>query len=203
MFWFTDESNFANREAIGWKICLVDDAPEPSPWTVQLGDCSVDADGCLQSPGYPGQYSENDACYVDVNALNTKTIAVSSFSTEQSWDVLIVNERRYSGTTGPQGVVPRGTILWETDESQNDLGWKLCLIETVVSVWNVSSGACTVDADDCVQSPGFPDGYAGDESCTIEVADGNLLSISVSRRDFNSTLALYNFLGFPYDNISY
>ncbi|CAJ1379694.1 unnamed protein product [Effrenium voratum] len=162
-------------EAQVWKICLVDVA-EPVPWEVQFGDCAV-TDNCLQSPGYPGPYPAGSVCKVLVQNI-AKQIAVSAFSTEEGWDVLTVNGHQYSGTDGPEGVVPQGQVIWEADESANDLGWKLCLVEVIDSPWNVSEGLCIMDADGCIQSPGYPEEYASDQSCIIEVSDSNTRSIS-------------------------
>ena len=45
---------------------------------------------------------------------NQKTIIVRDFQTEESYDILEVNGVSYSGSDGPGGVVPIGTIKWES-----------------------------------------------------------------------------------------
>lgn len=45
---------------------------------------------------------------------NQKTITVVDFQTEKSYDILEVNGQSYSGSSGPEGVVPAGTMKWDS-----------------------------------------------------------------------------------------
>ena len=56
-----------------------------------------------------------DACQIAVDPNNTRAIRVETFSTEQDFDLLTVNGAEFSGTSGPSGVTPQGTILWGAD----------------------------------------------------------------------------------------
>ena len=46
---------------------------------------------------------------------NSKSISVEAFNTEAGYDVLEVNGRQFSGTAGPNDVVPSGTITWSSE----------------------------------------------------------------------------------------
>lgn len=83
------------------------------PWQ-QLRACRVDSDGCLQSPRYPSSYRNSQNCEVTVADGNSKSINVKAFDTETGYDILEVNGRQYSGTAGPNDVVPSGTITWSS-----------------------------------------------------------------------------------------
>lgn len=50
---------------------------------VVSGDCTVDDDGCVSSPGYlEGVYNNNDRCRIAVNGQLAKPLRVENFSTE-------------------------------------------------------------------------------------------------------------------------
>lgn len=96
-------------------------------FVVLTGDCTVDEDGCVSSPGYDsGAYGNNERCRIAVNAAVATPLRVENFSTEAGYDSVVVNCRRYSGSKGPSGVIPSSSILWSTDSSTVDEGWKLC-----------------------------------------------------------------------------
>jgi len=63
---------------------------------------------------------------------NSKSINVKAFDTETGYDILEVNGRQYSGTAGPNDVVPSGTITWSSDYSITAGGWRLCLQDLCV-----------------------------------------------------------------------
>merc|ERR1719191_2198146 len=92
-------------------------------WIVS-GSCPTE-DRCVMSTNYPSDYPGFDSCTIstDVNA----PIIVEAFSTESYFDHLTVNGVRYSGTTGPSGVVPTGNLVWYTDSYGSRSGWRLCL----------------------------------------------------------------------------
>ena len=46
---------------------------------------------------------------------NTRAIDVINFLTEESFDSLIINGLAYSGSNGPQGVVPQEALQWISD----------------------------------------------------------------------------------------
>eukprot|EP00434_Breviolum_minutum_P013757 symbB.v1.2.012134.t1/scaffold829.1/size159244/4 len=94
---------------------------------VVSGDCTVDDDGCVSSPGYlEGVYNNNDRCRIAVNGQLAKPLRVENFSTEAGYDAVVVNCHRYSGSKGPDGVVPSSSITWSSDSSVADEGWKFC-----------------------------------------------------------------------------
>ncbi|CAE7202543.1 unnamed protein product [Symbiodinium natans] len=82
-----------------------------------MGSCAVDG-ACVSSPNYPGQYPDGEGCIIQVAPLDPErplAIDVVDFSTEWSWDLLTVNGVDYSGTNGPEGVLPTGNITWNAD----------------------------------------------------------------------------------------
>ena len=48
------------------------------------------------------------------------------FRTESGYDKLTVNDVEHSGSSGPDGITPAGTIVWSSDGSVTDIGWELC-----------------------------------------------------------------------------
>jgi hypothetical protein len=95
-------------------------------WSVSSGPCRIDITGCAVSGRFPKAYSAWEQCQIAVSEADALPIEVVSFDTEAKFDVLIVNDRSYSGTTGPQGVIPSGTIQWGADSQQEGMGWRLC-----------------------------------------------------------------------------
>jgi len=111
----------------GWKVC-----PELKPppdaargFFVACGLCTTDANGCVASPHYPGNYSNREACYIDVVG-DVEAIDVVDFDTEAGFDMLMVNGRNFSGADGPVGLKPTDQLTWSPDADKNGRGWKLC-----------------------------------------------------------------------------
>jgi hypothetical protein len=156
-------------------------------FTVRLGNCSTDVNGCLISPGYPASNYRNLAnCVVEVNPSAAGPLQVSHFDTETSYDVLVVNGMRYSGSFGPEGVVPFQDILWYSDDTRHRTGWRVCSgpheepsQQQSAGVFKVSDGDCTVDELGCAMSPNYPETYNTSASCTIDVKSGNELLIKL------------------------
>ncbi|CAK9017507.1 unnamed protein product [Durusdinium trenchii] len=114
-----------------WVFILVG-STSGADWSVTDGNCQVDDEGCLHSPRYPSNYRNNQNCEIDVAEGNAKSIVVAAFKTEAGYDLLEVNGEEYSGTSGPDNVIPTGTIRWSTDYSVIASGWKLCLQDICV-----------------------------------------------------------------------
>mmetsp|Transcript_26199 Transcript_26199/g.60687 ORF Transcript_26199/g.60687 Transcript_26199/m.60687 type:complete len:420 (-) Transcript_26199:371-1630(-) len=128
--------------ALGWihdvmdgKIDKSDGSGEISPdiefgnamWAVLSGPCTMDnASHCITSPGFPGNYSNSQDCRIAVNVSAATPISVQNFSTEAGYDSLLINCKGYSGTSGPEGVLPDTTIYWYSDSSIVSTGWKIC-----------------------------------------------------------------------------
>jgi len=96
-----------------------------SMWLPMKGSCTVDKVGCLLSPGYPEAY-RGDHCVVGVNASNAGPISVKRFNTETDYNVLTLNGDDFSGTRGPEGVIPSGLLEWRADRPAGSGLWKLC-----------------------------------------------------------------------------
>jgi hypothetical protein len=128
---------------------------------VTSGACVVDESGCLTHPGYPAAYTNNEACTVTVtgDAIMTAT----AFSTESCCDHLHIGSEIFSGSTGPGGLfVAEGTtILWSTDFSVTDGGFRLCA-EAGTRVQTLYSS--TVDFAGEIFGP-----HVQDLSCTLGV----------------------------------
>ncbi|CAE7215002.1 unnamed protein product [Symbiodinium sp. CCMP2592] len=165
---------FVSLEISCWCDRLSGVVVEVFGWTVLRGNCKMDRNGCIHTVGYRRtKYPENDFCDIKVRENNYLPIYEKVFRTKAQHGILTVNGLRYSGWSGPDGVVPQGTIQWRSDAA-NDFGWELCLqvttsTTTQVKSWTVRTGHCRVDAENCLVSPGYPSTYLGGESCTIEV----------------------------------
>ena len=64
--------------------------------------------GCVSSDNYPRDYESNQGC--TITAPLGSTIEVIAFATESvSYDWLIVNDKKYGGTSGTSG--PNNVVL--------------------------------------------------------------------------------------------
>ena len=61
-----------------------------------------------------------------MNTSAATPLQVESFSTEAGYDSLLVNCKAYSGSVGPEAVVPDTTIYWYSDGSVVSSGWRIC-----------------------------------------------------------------------------
>jgi len=81
-------------------------------FTVESGDCEAYGD-CVHSPNhcpdegcqYPSDPGDEDNCAI-IAHQPARPLEVMHFNTEQGFDFLKVNGVSYSGTTGPDGVLP-------------------------------------------------------------------------------------------------
>uniref|UniRef100_A0A7S1S1Z8 CUB domain-containing protein n=1 Tax=Alexandrium catenella TaxID=2925 RepID=A0A7S1S1Z8_ALECA len=163
----------------GFQICPTPPSPTvstPTSLSVESGNCRVDSNGCATSTNYPAGYPDNDKCVIKVSEGATTPLHMEDFSTELQYDSLTVNGASYSGTMGPEGVVPSGNIVWEADSVMDFAGWKMCPTghkrETGgfnTSVFTVRVGDCTVGVDGCIQSPSYPEVYPNTGICVIGV----------------------------------
>merc|ERR1719271_2128508 len=88
------------------------------PWHVVQGGCSVDSFGCVTSPNYPKEYSNDQSC--EIKTLRPAVVEVLEFNTESFFDRLTVGGQKYSGGGASlQGKsVGTGTSLqWRADYS--------------------------------------------------------------------------------------
>jgi len=140
---------------------ITDDMYQAKVWAVVPGprgwpDCRVDSDYCISSPMYPNPYSAYSQCKIMIAEDASVRIKVHDFATEAFFDTLIVNQQRYSGRDSPDGVKASGMIIWSSDGSVAETGWKFC----PESVWR----------DAGVDSSGHIQNYnTSDERETIEV----------------------------------
>jgi len=85
--------------------------------------CTADEEDCVSSPNYPADYPTDQTCTI---SYKIGEIVVIDFDTEQSYDWMMVNGKKYSGTSGPVGVEPVENIVWSSDYGQAAKGWKIC-----------------------------------------------------------------------------
>jgi hypothetical protein len=112
---------------------------------VTQGDCTSDG-SCFTSPGWPNRYGNMQTCRITVNY--DLYLKVESFQTEPFYDFLTVNYDRYSGSGVGlnESLVELGsTILWSSDTSYTEEGFKICSVGTCSSpamhmVWHPNSG---------------------------------------------------------------
>jgi len=152
------------------------------PWAVVDGECTIDAQGCLLSPNYPQQYSNNGRCIIDVSQQHK--IVSKAFNTELSRDWLTINGQSYSGTDSPAGIVPSGEITWSTDGDTTETGFKLCPA-TGQGMWEIVSGHCSIDDQECLLSPNYPEQYDNNDGCRIEANHPQ----KIASRAFNTELS--------------
>lgn len=125
-------------------------------WKVVSGNCTLDESMCASSPNYPAEYPANQGCQIDVGP-NMGPITVVNFTTEAGFDVLTVNGRPYSGFGGPEGVVPTGFVLWNSDASGVAIGWKIC--SSTLSAASLLDDSCRYSNDGvCDSTPDCAEG---------------------------------------------
>jgi len=185
--------------APGFKLCLGDGAvmsrvksvsENTRFFEVMSGPCSVNKLGCALSPGYPNGYGNGQSCSIKVNTDTVGRLVVDGFGTENGFDVLTVNGIRYSGSRGPEGVIPYEDMTWHADPALGGQGWKICSGKKLPlrqkrfaphpTTWfEVRQGNCTTTSNGCIMSPNYPQEYGDGDSCAIKVFDGNLMPIQV------------------------
>ncbi|CAE7377068.1 Dmbt1 [Symbiodinium natans] len=163
--------------------------------------CEMDEQGCISSPNYPRDYDDS-YCEIWVEQDNTRAINVIFFDTRSN-HYLVVNGEDYSGSDGPQGIVPTGAIEWEVEGSRFDRGWKICLEAPAIQAtstltatrrlttttttqattqapipWTIDQGPCEMDEQGCISSPNYPRDY-DDSYCEIWVEQDNTRAINV------------------------
>jgi len=165
----------------------------PTVLSVASGDCTVDSRGCAMTPGYPSDYPVDSSCTLDVSAGSSMPLHVEEFATELNFDFLTVNGEAYSGSSGPEGIVPSGQITWSADYSVSQSGWKLCPANMTryteldnTTIFAIRSGECLIDRSGCVVSPGYPNAYGNSEICIVRVDADNAGPLHVEH--FNTEL---------------
>jgi len=85
------------------------------------------------SPHYPSNYPDGQTCKIKVDAEDVMiTDQDFKFKTEAT-DALTINGKRYyDDGAGLVGVRPVGDILWSSDATVPQSGWRLCLSKAVV-----------------------------------------------------------------------
>jgi len=97
-------------------------------WNVTSGPCIIDSNGCAISPNWPKNYGNDETCVIAINPnQRPEPIFSSSFNTEYKHDYLVVNKVRFSGLDGPWNVIPQENIIWKSDYSVTNAGWKICI----------------------------------------------------------------------------
>jgi hypothetical protein len=92
---------------------------------VTSGSCRV-VDYCVQSPNFPFHYGANGHCGIAVYNVRDESLVVSHFDVEDPFDVLVVDDTAYTGTAGPDGVRPTGSMRWSSDSLVQGTGWRIC-----------------------------------------------------------------------------
>ena len=117
--------------------------PPSLPGSITVdGQCSLESGGvCAKSPNYPEPYNTWNAIDQECTVRNVPSVPIEvlDFDVEQPYnygdaepecrlDHLLVNGKRYCGTSGPSGVVVSdGIIRWKADSGGlASQGWLLC-----------------------------------------------------------------------------
>mmetsp|Transcript_69153 Transcript_69153/g.129049 ORF Transcript_69153/g.129049 Transcript_69153/m.129049 type:complete len:1086 (-) Transcript_69153:54-3311(-) len=149
---------------------ITDDMYQAKVWAVVPGprgwpDCRVDSDYCITSPMYPNPYSAYSQCKIMIAEATSVRLKVHDFATEAFFDTLIVNQQRFSGKDSPNGVKATGMIIWSSDGSIAENGWKFC----PEAIWR----------DAVVDSTGHIDGFNTSKGADSS-SEGNLTLSDVS-----------------------
>jgi len=101
-------------------------------WKVTSGDCQIDSDCCLSSPGDP-TYDDNQKCDIVVGS-NPGVLKPERFNTEAGYDFLTMTiadgtSHKFSGRDGPNNLIPAAekTMTWTSDYSEVSAGFKVCM----------------------------------------------------------------------------
>jgi len=192
--WRSDKGETAS----GWKICARGQPIEPPSddvWRVE-GPCEVDDEDeeCIESPSYPENYGNNEACTMSLRGSETRYLTVDRYDVEEGYDYLTVGGRRYDSSQALQPI--EGDITWTSDESVSHSGWRICArlrITTsttttrtfVPGSWYVN-GLCETEVSDgkhCVTSPNFPDDYDNNQRCELSIFGGVTKYLEVAYLD--------------------
>eukprot|EP01062_Namystynia_karyoxenos_P047100 TRINITY_DN3541_c0_g1_i1.p1 TRINITY_DN3541_c0_g1~~TRINITY_DN3541_c0_g1_i1.p1 ORF type:complete len:982 (+),score=96.63 TRINITY_DN3541_c0_g1_i1:68-2947(+) len=93
-----------------------------------LGNCwYLDLVGVYRDGTWSGEYRNNAFCDIPLPGGGPSVITVERFDTERCCDFLIVDGVRYSGRSGPDGVLVNSSLEWTTDHSVGRSGWEICL----------------------------------------------------------------------------
>jgi len=98
------------------------------PWAIASGPCTRDdTTGCIMSPSWSAagstQYGHNQKCDITVQSTSPG-LEVIDFNTEAGYDKLMVNGAEFRGNQ--QGTVPTANMVWTSDYSVANRGWKIC-----------------------------------------------------------------------------
>lgn len=215
--WYSDP---IVAKAPGWKICMGEvgimaqvqnrTSENTTSFEVMSGPCSVDKAGCALSPDWPKGYGNAESCSIRVKTETVGPLFVEGFGTENGLDILTVNGIRYSGSKGPDGVIPYEDITWHADPGVGGRGWKLCsgskmearMAAPHPTTWfEVKLGNCTTTSNGCIMSPNYPQEYGDGETCSIKVFDGNAMPLQVQDFATESHLDLLTVNGQPYSGV--
>lgn len=100
--------------------------PSPGPAFEVTGPCTLDGGNCVLTPNWPNNYGNSQQCKVTVKKQEGVKLQVVDFLLESGYDFLKVNNKKYSGSAGPNDVVAKGSIEWDSDHSVTKTGWKIC-----------------------------------------------------------------------------
>ncbi|CAK0816973.1 unnamed protein product [Prorocentrum cordatum] len=164
----------------------------PAQWYAEItGGCTV-SNGCVRSPNYPEDYSNEDECEITLTSEGV-WLTPTSFDVESYFDSLTVNGVSYDGTSSnalTDPVFATTTIYWSPDSYQAAAGWELCPTPAPTQIstpsppngtgaptstpseypWYAAiTGGCTV-TNGCVRSPNYPQDYTNDDECEIALA---------------------------------
>jgi trypsin len=109
--------------------------PTPAPTSVEFetgkmfavtsGPCEMHG-YCVQSANYPSKYGNHESCHIAVSEHRAQKLDVKYFKTESGYDSLFVNGLKYHGNLGPGGILPTAAIVWTSDLSVTNKGWRIC-----------------------------------------------------------------------------
>ena len=86
--------------------------------------------GCFYSPNYPSDYNAFSAC--EYETQGNGTLNVITFNTEENYDYLLLNDKKYNGREGPEcvDVIDKEIIKFSADIYTESSGFEICFSET-------------------------------------------------------------------------
>eukprot|EP00405_Crypthecodinium_cohnii_P010452 CAMPEP_0206425250 /NCGR_PEP_ID=MMETSP0324_2-20121206/3685_1 /ASSEMBLY_ACC=CAM_ASM_000836 /TAXON_ID=2866 /ORGANISM="Crypthecodinium cohnii, Strain Seligo" /LENGTH=241 /DNA_ID=CAMNT_0053890007 /DNA_START=42 /DNA_END=765 /DNA_ORIENTATION=+ len=148
-------------------------------WLV-TGGCQVDLvdSNCITSPNFPQEYSNNEACSMQMADSTSRFMEVTHFDTEQGFDVITLDGQNYSGRSPGHldGLRHNSTLSWRSDNATTGKGWRVCARDHRahdLGAWVVVEGRCLVDPEDPSASrisdgPGA--GYSRNDRCLMHLS---------------------------------
>jgi hypothetical protein len=149
------------------------------------------------SPNFPESYETNQRCDITVAADST-AIEVVDFNVEGGFDTMNFNDEKYSSGHNIHGIVPdvRG-IVWTSDHSVTDSGWKICprAADGATRAPPVAPAVPAADSSGCRDIAGFYNYTAGTVLCASPAQCTVTITATSTACTFDATTTIGSWSG--------